>query len=46
MRRRGKDPAGDGGGDATAPTLPEHLGRIQGYLRKLGLLARGLRAHG
>lgn len=38
MRKRGNDPSRDG--DAAAfPTLPEHLGRIQDYLRGCGLLA-------
>ena len=38
MRKRGNDPSGDG--DAAGfPSLPEHLGRIQGYLRGCGLLA-------
>lgn len=38
MRKRGNDPSRD---DAAAnlPTLPEHLERIQGYLRGTGLLA-------
>ncbi len=38
MRRRGNDPSRDGDA-ASLPTLPEHLERIQGYLRGCGLLA-------
>ncbi len=38
MRTRGKDSSGGTGG-AETPTLADHLGRIQGYLRGLGLLA-------
>src|SRR5260221_5492952 len=38
MRRRGNDPSRDGDA-ATVPTLPDHLERIQGYLRRCGLLA-------
>jgi len=38
MRRRGNDPSRDGDA-ASLPTLPEHLERIQSYLRGCGLLA-------
>jgi PAS domain S-box-containing protein len=38
MRRRGNDPSRDAD-PATVSTLPEHLERIQGYLRGCGLLA-------
>ena len=38
MHKRGNDPSRDGGAAALA-TLPEHLERIQGYLRGCGLLA-------
>ncbi|MBY0278960.1 PAS domain S-box protein [Candidatus Binatia bacterium] len=38
MPKRGNDPAPDGGA-AAFPSLPEHLERIQGYLRGCGLLA-------
>ncbi|MBM4243779.1 MAG: PAS domain S-box protein [Deltaproteobacteria bacterium] len=38
MRKRGNDPSRDGAAAALA-TLPEHLERIQSYLRGCGLLA-------
>lgn len=38
MRKRGNDPSPDDGAAATS-TLPEHLQRIQDYLRGCGLLA-------